>query len=205
MFVRNLKFFSPSRKGSVKNKFPKTNFGKQGTKLKFCLPFGLVVLLSFLGGCAIPKYIENTRIETRLKEALTKYRMESPKVKIGDSKDRVLEILEPTQAGLDLTLRRPPEMLTIQNVDGSTSHIEIVYYRTGWQSDGLLTDDELTPYVFKDGILTSVGWTALGGPKTSGKVQHKSTSVVATPPPATPPYKTSFTCIDLGGGFISCN
>jgi hypothetical protein len=39
--------------------------------------------------------------------------------------------------------------------------------RTGWVSDGLTTDDEFTPYVFTDEVLTSIGWVALGGPKTT--------------------------------------
>lgn len=48
--------------------------------------------------------------------------------------------------------------------------IEIYYFRSGWQPDGLTTDDEFTPYVFTNRILTSIGWTALGGARTQGQV-----------------------------------
>jgi len=132
-----------------------------------------------LVGCGLA---ERIRVVTLIKESLAKYHMESPKVNLGDSKERVLEILEPTQVGLGPRWRRPPEMHTVQNAEGGTNHIEIIYYRTGLQHDGLLTDDELTPYVFKDGVLTAVGWTVLGGRKTFGKVQPKSSSVVVMPP-----------------------
>jgi len=44
--------------------------------------------------------------------------------------------------------------------------VEILYYRSGWQRDGIVTDDEFTPYIFNDGVLVAIGWTTLGGPKT---------------------------------------
>ena len=47
--------------------------------------------------------------------------------------------------------------------------IEILYFRSGWQSDGITTDDEFTPYVFNDDVLVAIGWATLDGPKTQGQ------------------------------------
>ena len=57
---------------------------------------------------------------------------------------------------------RPQQQL----VNDKNEPVLIVYCRTGWVADGLTTDDEFTPLVFTNNILTSVGWAALGGPKT---------------------------------------
>ena len=46
--------------------------------------------------------------------------------------------------------------------------VDILYIRSDWISDGKTTDDELTPYIFEDQILVGIGWTMLGGAKTSG-------------------------------------
>jgi hypothetical protein len=43
---------------------------------------------------------------------------------------------------------------------------DVYYARTENYPDDQVTDDELTPYVFADGKLDSIGWDALGGPKT---------------------------------------
>ena len=47
--------------------------------------------------------------------------------------------------------------------------VEIYFFRSAWQSDGLTTDDEFTPYVFKDGKLVAIGWTSIGGIKSQGQ------------------------------------
>ena len=51
--------------------------------------------------------------------------------------------------------------------------VEIYYFRSSRIPDGALTDDEVTPYVFVDGSLVSVGWAALGGPRTYGDTQAR--------------------------------
>lgn len=48
--------------------------------------------------------------------------------------------------------------------------VEILYFRSGWQSDDLTTDDEFTPYLFNNGELVAVGWAILGGVKSQGQV-----------------------------------
>jgi hypothetical protein len=62
--------------------------------------------------------------------------------------------------------------------------VEILYFRSGWQPDGLTTDDEFTPYLFNDGELVAVGWAILGGPKTQGQAPPETnvhTTTIAHP------------------------
>jgi hypothetical protein len=47
--------------------------------------------------------------------------------------------------------------------------VDILYFRSGWNSDGLTTDDEFTPYIFNDGKLVAVGWQFIGGKKSQGQ------------------------------------
>ena len=49
--------------------------------------------------------------------------------------------------------------------------VEIIYFRSGWNSDGLTTDDEFTPYIFNDDKLVAIGWQVLGGAKTQGQAR----------------------------------
>lgn len=77
-------------------------------------------------------------------------------INIGDSKERVLDILLPTQKRLSAHLKKPPERTVI---DGKS--IEVYFMRSGWQSDGRTTDDEFTPYVFVDNRLVAIGWNAM--------------------------------------------
>ncbi len=85
-------------------------------------------------------------------------------VKLGDSKESVLAKLGATQSKLSPLDVKLPEVF---HKDGKL--IEVFYFRSGWQDDGITTDDEFTPYIFENGILKAVGWTVLGGPKTQGQ------------------------------------
>ena len=86
-------------------------------------------------------------------------------IELGDNKYKVLKILgPPTQKGLPQGAKKNPDKYMRGN-----DLIEIYYLRTGRQSDNLTTDDEFTPYLFKNGNLVSIGWQALGGPKTVGE------------------------------------
>ena len=101
----------------------------------------------------------------QIDSAISKYRTEASKIKIGDSKEKALSILEPTQKQLSVNCSKSPEAY----MDGEDL-IEIYYFRSGRQPDGLTTDDEFTPYVFKNNILVGIGWSMLGGPKSHGQV-----------------------------------
>lgn len=93
--------------------------------------------------------------------AVRAYQIAAPQIQLGMSKEQVLAILEPTQEGLPLSLRKAPEQYY---QDGK--RVEIYFYRSYSNYDEVLSDDEFMPYVFHDGKLQAIGWTALGGPKT---------------------------------------
>jgi len=92
--------------------------------------------------------------------AISEYNEKSAGIKLGDSKEKVLAILIPTQAGLSKQASKRPESFVTDNL-----LTEIFFFRSSRQADGLTTDDEFTPYVFKNGALVAIGWTSLGGPK----------------------------------------
>lgn len=92
--------------------------------------------------------------------AISEYNEKSAAVKLGDSKEKVLAILSPTQAALSKQASKRPESFVTDNL-----LTEIYFFRSSRQADGLTTDDEFTPYVFKNGTLAAIGWTSLGGPK----------------------------------------
>jgi hypothetical protein len=109
-----------------------------------------------LVGCRSFAPYENVMYE--LEAALAQSRQAIGKVHLGDSKETVLSILSAPQGSppLNFFKREAP------------SQIAIYYLRTNWIPDNCLTDDELTPFIFRDGILVSIGWRTLSGPKSFG-------------------------------------
>ena len=103
-------------------------------------------------------------VELQIDDSIRKYNDAASQVELGDSKETVLSILNPSQDRLSRNFRKSPERYL---KDGVT--IEIYFMRSGRQPDGLTTDDEFTPYVFHDGKLVGIGWQALGGAKTQGQ------------------------------------
>lgn len=81
-------------------------------------------------------------------------------IKLGDTKEKVLNLLEPIQKELHISQRKASERFSH---DGYI--YDIYYARSAWVPDNSTTDDEFTPYIFKDGILIAIGWDFLGGPK----------------------------------------
>jgi len=125
-----------------------------------------LLALVFLVGCAGSVY----QIESSIKQ----YNRAAVNIKLGDSKERVLEVLTPTQTKLG-SATKPPEAYK----EGDDL-IEIYYFRSSRQADGLTTDDEFAPYTFKNGELIGIGWTVLGGPKSRGKVIQPPTQIRQT-------------------------
>lgn len=138
----------------------------------------LIVALTaaFLSGCAAIQ-------GSQLRRSIEAHRRESALVELGMSRRDVMEILEHTQDSLPSNTRRVPESF----YDANGQPVEIVFFRSGWVSDGRSTDDEFTPYVFRDGILVSIGWTALGGPRTTAGRGERTGMTVG---PARPPSRT---------------
>ncbi|MEM7219319.1 MAG: DUF3192 domain-containing protein [Pseudomonadota bacterium] len=90
---------------------------------------------------------------TYYRDTVQDYVAAAPAVHLGMTPTQVRAILGPSQAQLDSTDLRHDE----QFLEGDSTML-IQYYRSGWQSDGRLTDDEYTPYVFRDGRLVGIGW-----------------------------------------------
>ena len=111
--------------------------------------------------------------------AMKRYDDAVAQVNLGDSKQTVLSIMEPSQKSLTRKQRKAPERYLKDGVK-----VEIHYFRSGWQPDNLTTDDEFTPFVFNDDKLVAIGWQALGGPKSVGQatdtinVQQSTTTIV---------------------------
>ena len=91
----------------------------------------------------------------KIRRAISKYADVSEQVKLGDTKEKVLSILLPTQAGVPARARKFPE-----RAEREGTLIEIYYMRTGLTNDGRNTDDEFTPYFFVNGKLLAVGWNS---------------------------------------------
>jgi hypothetical protein len=105
-----------------------------------------VVATMLMAGCA----------DKQIDEAVNDYKSAADQVAVGDSRDEVLALLLPTQKNLPLRTT---------NHTKSGAWVEVYYIRTGTQADDLTTDDEITPYVFRDGVLVSIGWNMVGRPK----------------------------------------
>lgn len=130
----------------------------------------LLSISALLADCA-------TSTAQRIDSAIAAYSVAAQTVELGASKEAVLPALEPTQSSLLVGQRKLPD----RYVQGTLT-VEIYYFRSGRQPDGLTTDDEFTPYMFVDGKLVSIGWAALGGPPTAARG-----AAVGTRPPSRGP------------------
>ena len=119
-------------------------------KIMFSL---VLILLGGVYGCS-----------SSVSKAISQYHVAAPQVKLGMAKSEVLSILGSTQQELSLRHTRAPEQYKKGDI-----HVEIYFVRTHVNYDDILTDDEFTPYIFHDGKLTAIGWTAIGGPKTQAQ------------------------------------
>ena len=129
---------------------------ERGTLLsKACGLFGIVALL---GACTA----------SSIDRATAQYDAVEHQIDLGDAKDHVLSILEPTQESLPRNARKKPDRYLKDGV-----HVEIFYMRTNHQRDGITTDDEFTPYIFNDGKLVGIGWHLIGGIKSQAQVRPR--------------------------------
>ena len=98
------------------------------------------------------------------------YMKAAPSISLDMTKSEVIKILTPSQRRLKNTSIKQPDMYKKEGV-----LVEVLYFRSGWQSDGITTDDEFTPYVFNDGRLVAIGWAVLGGAKSQGQARSNTT------------------------------
>lgn len=115
-------------------------------------------------GCSPAIYIDN---------AIASYEKVSYKVSLGDSKQKALDILLPSQKDLPNEFKKQSEHYV---KDGK--NYDIYYMRSVRQADGLKTDDEFTPYIFENGKLIAIGWAYFGGAKTQGQAQDNTTVII---------------------------
>ncbi|OQW34665.1 MAG: hypothetical protein A4E19_17225 [Nitrospira sp. SG-bin1] len=124
-------------------------------------------------------------IEDEITKALMDYKSNAPKIRIGDSQDAVLLLLprqrkygeRPSTFNSSMSdfwawqvrriLAKPPRFYF-----DNGSLIQIYYFRSSRIRDDRVTDDEFTPYIFRDGVLTSIGWRVLGGPNSFSSAPH---------------------------------
>jgi hypothetical protein len=128
------------------------------------LSFGLVA--AHFGGCALEEASQKYTA-SRIDEAIARYRSEAAKVKVGDPKDKVLALLQPTQFELESNEIKGPQVFPTQTASGDDSLIEVHFFRSARHMDeapdrnGRPLDDDFTPYIFTDDVLTGIGWTTL--------------------------------------------
>ena len=87
-------------------------------------------------------------------KAVADYQSVASQISIGDTRDYVLAILQTNQQVIPSHFKRRPERYLSYG-----EQVEIHFVRTGLDSDGSDNDDDFTPYVFKNDVLVSVGWT----------------------------------------------
>lgn len=138
-----------------------------------------LIALLFLTGCnaqQINRALESSeRREDRLKMEtyqayLAQYRNVSQQIAVGDTKARVLQLLTPLRTYPSVELMRAPEKYTAAN----GAAVEVYFPRTAHIPDNRFTDDEVTPHIFVNDVLFSVGWSMLGGAKTEGKMPQQN-------------------------------
>ena len=88
------------------------------------------------------------------KQAVEDYKTAYSKISIGDARGHVLGILDTSQQGIPLRFRKRPERYLSYG-----EQVEIHFVRTGLESGISNHDDDYTPFVFKNDVLVSIGWT----------------------------------------------
>ena len=105
----------------------------------------LTIVMVGLFGCA-----PNTVTE----QAIDDYEKAYSKISIGDARVHVLAILDTNQQVIPLRFKKRPERYLSYG-----EQVEIHFVRTGLKSGISNHDDDYTPYVFKNDVLVSIGWT----------------------------------------------
>jgi hypothetical protein len=116
----------------------------QLTRHKFGI-VALVVALLGVAGCALNPVTQ---------KAVADYKSVASQISIGDAREHVLAILQTNQQVIPSYFKRQPERYLSYG-----EQVEIHFVRTGLSSGGSNNDDDFTPYVFKNDVLVSVGWT----------------------------------------------
>lgn len=87
-------------------------------------------------------------------QAVTDYQTVASQISIGDAKEYVLSALHTSQQAIPAQFKKPSEQYLSYG-----EQVEIHFFRTTLTSGVENADDDFTPYVFKNDVLVSVGWT----------------------------------------------
>ena len=120
----------------------------------------------------IPAVLAACASNQSITAAISAYQQQAEKVSLGQTKEEVLALLQPTQMHL-----RSQSIKAAETYIDNDRLKEIVFFRSRTFADGILTDDEFTPYVFEDGVLVAIGWTAIGGPKTQAQSRNNDSTI----------------------------
>ena len=149
----------------------------------------IIVISTFVLSCGLHV---NLKV---LRTSIAEHKKVSNQIELGDTKEKVLSILEPIQEPLKPYpyFIKPPEKYIKDNL-----LVEIFYmHADGVAEGGPKTDDRFIPYVFNDGKLVGIGWAILGGPKSTTQPTPTTTVIQGddwkyTPPPPVPLYIPNF-------------
>lgn len=127
-----------------------------------------LALALMFSGCEAIEQEERNRANARIDRAIDLHKAAAMHIKLGDSKDKVLALLEPTQFGLLSDEIKAPTAFPTERENGTPRMVEVFYFRSYRYADehprdsmGNAPSDDFTPYVFTDDILTGIGWTNL--------------------------------------------
>ena len=117
-------------------------------KEKFMKYIFLLTFISLLISCT----------NSTIRRTTETYSLSQSNISIGDSINKVMNILNESQQNLGSKYKKP-----VKRYSKGNDIFEIFYARSGYIADNENTDDEFTPYIFKNNILTAIGWDYLGG------------------------------------------
>ena len=129
----------------------------------------ILFVLFVFSGCASTIAISPYQL------AVNNYEAASQSVELGMTISQVRAHLAPAQAHLRAQDKRKSDLYKQDE-----TLVRIDYYRSGWVSDSVSTDDEYTPYLFNDGLLVAVGWQILGGPRNVARARDINQTTVRT-------------------------
>ena len=139
--------------------------------------FNVVIITLEIGGCTdirlmhqwIRRYCDLSRLLAVIaacvsivgcaptavtQQAVTDYQTVASQISIGDAKEYVLSALHTSQQAIPAQFKKPSEQYLSYG-----EQVEIHFVRTALTSGVENADDDFTPYVFKNDVLVSVGWT----------------------------------------------
>jgi hypothetical protein len=125
-----------------------------------------ISLLAFLlNGCV---QVQNP--EVLIREEIKKYDVIKSEISLGDTKNKVVGLINNYHKSFHESFRRDSESYIKEN--GVV--VDIHYALTNHYRDGLISDDEYTPYIFNNNKLVGIGWSLIGGPKTQGQIKRQT-------------------------------